>query len=91
MDDDALKKNILDLHFHKYLIIASTSIIISFTYLIGVGVAYVTNQIKLDDFVSMTILFIFSTALLGLCAFFFFKAYYHIKNILSILKNMKLK
>ena len=51
MDDETKKKNVLDLQFQKYLTIASVSIIIAFTYFIGVGIATITNQIKLDDFI----------------------------------------
>ncbi len=37
MEEDIKKKNVLDLHFQKYLSIATTSAIIAFTYFIGIG------------------------------------------------------
>jgi len=89
--DRYLKKNILDLHFHKYLVIASTSIIISFTYLIGVGIAVITKQIKFDNLFFVIILFIFSVMVLGMCAYFLFNSIYHIKNIPIVIKEIKLK
>ena len=46
MDEEIKKKNILDLQFQKNLIIASTTVIIMFTYLIGVGIALITKQIE---------------------------------------------
>ena len=49
MDEEIKKKNVLDLQFQKYLVIASTSVIIAFTYAIGVGIAVFTKQIILDD------------------------------------------
>ncbi len=39
-----IRKNILDLHFQKYLIIASTSAIVAFTYIIGVGIAFIKKS-----------------------------------------------
>lgn len=86
---DEIQKNILDLHFQKNLVIASTTILVAVTYTIAVGVAFVTRQIKSDDFVSLSILFITSVAILGLCSLFFFKALFHIKNIPEILKNLQ--
>lgn len=53
MNDETKKKNILDLQFQKYLIVASTSVIIAFIYAIGVGIALFSKQIKLNDFNSM--------------------------------------
>jgi len=47
--NDETKKNILDLQFQKYLIIASTSVIIFFTYIIGVGITVLTKQINLNS------------------------------------------
>ena len=60
MDEEIKKKNILDLQFQKYLTTASTSLIIVFTYFIGVGIAILTKQIKLDDFITMGVLFVMS-------------------------------
>ncbi|MBS3088386.1 hypothetical protein J4402_01255 [Candidatus Pacearchaeota archaeon] len=83
-----IKKNLLDLHFQKYLTFLSLSVVISFTYLIAVVIAVLTAQIKLDSFFSMSILFIFSTAVLGLCSFLFFKSLFHLKNIINSLKEL---
>ena len=87
--NNKIKKNILDLQFQKYLIIASTSVIITFTYIIGIVLASLTKQIKFDNFFSMILVFLFSTVVFGLCAFFLFKSLFHIKNILRILKDIK--
>lgn len=50
MDEGIKKKNVLNLHFYKYLIIASTSIIIASTYFVGIVIAILAKQIKLDDY-----------------------------------------
>ncbi len=88
MDDKIKKKNILDLQFQKYLVIASTSVIIAFTYAIGVGIAIFSGQIKLDNFNSMGSLFVISSGVLGVCAIVFFNAIFHLKNIPLVVKEL---
>lgn len=62
--------------------------IIGFIYFIGVGIAIITKQINIGDFVSMASLFIISAGILGICSFFFFKAIFHIKNIPKVVKEI---
>ncbi len=88
MDEKTKKKNVLDLHFQKYLVIASTSVIIAFSYTIGVGIALFTKQIELDNFVSMGALFVISIGVVGICATLFFNATHHLKNIPRILRDL---
>jgi len=88
MDKEIKKKNILDLQFQKNLIIASTTVIIMFTYLIGVGIALITKQIELGDSVRMWALFIISAGITGIGLIFFYNAYFHIRNIPDVLKNL---
>ncbi|MFH1358378.1 MAG: hypothetical protein ABIH37_00655 [archaeon] len=88
MDDKIKKKNILDLQFQKYLIIASTSIIIAFTYFVGVGIAILTKQINLNDFIAVGVLIIISLGILGICSSLFFNAIFHLKNIPRIIKEI---
>ena len=87
MNKENIKKNILDLQFQKNLIIASTSVIIAFTYGIGVGIVIITQQIRFNDFVIMAIFFIISAAVLGTCMAFLLNSIFHIKNIPRILKE----
>ena len=88
MDEDIKKKNILDLQFQKYLSISSTSIILIFTYFIGIGVAIVTKQIDLGNFITMMSLAIISVVVLGICSFLFFNALFHIRNIPEVIKEL---
>ncbi len=88
MDEKLKIKNVLDLQFQKYLVISSTSIIVAFTYLIGVSIAILTKQIKLDDFFSVGVLIIVSFGILGVCSIFFFDASFHIRNIPRIVKSI---
>ena len=88
MDEGLKKKNVLDLQFQKYLTIASTSIIIAFTYFIGVGIAILTKQVSLNDFISMGVLIIISMGILGICSALFFNAVFHLKNIPEVVKEI---
>ena len=87
MEEATKKKNILDLQFQKYLNISSTSIIIAFTYLIGVGIAFLTEKITFNR-TSISALIIISISLLGACAIFFFNSLYHLKNIPKVVKDL---
>ncbi len=44
---ESTKKNLLDLQYSKYLQYYNTSIIILFTYFIGVSIAFVTKQVDI--------------------------------------------
>ena len=88
MHEETKKKNILDLQFQKYLIVSSTSILLAFTYLIGIGIAIITKQIKLNDYFIMGVLIVISMAVLGICSVVFFNALFHLKNIPKVIKNI---
>ncbi len=84
-----IKKNLLDLQFQKYLVIASTSFITAFTYIVGVFVALISKQISLKSWIIVTVLIGTSIAVLGPCILIFYKTTSHIKNILLILKSLR--
>jgi len=88
MEEELKKKNVLDLQFQKYLTIASTSVIIAFTYFIGISIAIFAKQIKLNDFVVIVALFAVSAAVLGVCARLFFNATFHLRNIPAVVKSL---
>lgn len=88
MNDETKKKNILDLQFQKYLVAASTSVIIAFTYVIGVSIAIFSKQIRLDDFNSMGAVFVISVGVLGICSIIFFNSIFHLKNIPLVVKSL---
>ncbi len=87
---DNIKKNILDLQFQKYLIKASTSVVIAFTYLVGVFLLLIAKDIDLKDPTVITLLIGVSIFVLAPCALFFYKSQFHIKNIISILKSNRI-
>jgi hypothetical protein len=88
MNEELKKKNILDLQFQKYLTIASTSVIIAFTYFIGVGIAIFTKQVDLEDYIGVGVLIVMSFGILGICSALFFNAVFHLRNIPKIVKEI---
>lgn len=88
MDEKTKRKNVLDLQFQKYLLIASTSVVVAFTYILGVGIALFTKQIQLNDFIGMTALFGISAGILGTCSILFYNSIFHLKNIPKVLMEL---
>ena len=87
-DSILLRKNLLDLDMQKYLQLASTSIIIGFSYFVGVFIITTTNQI---DFMNSNIykLFIVTTVfILGYTSIWFFLAFKKIQRISKAIRKM---
>ncbi|HIH47844.1 TPA: hypothetical protein HA297_06140 [Candidatus Woesearchaeota archaeon] len=89
-NQDIIKKNLLDLDHTTYLQYTNTATVIMFTYLVGLLVAWLTNQISFSEpkhalkIVALTIVFFFITH--GLLVHFYRK----IKNIKEEIKNLDL-
>lgn len=83
----SVKKNILDLNFQKQLVIASTAVIVAFTYLIGVVIAIFARQITVAG-KSLGILSAFSVIVLGLCGNILYKATMRMREVLEEIQNM---
>ncbi|HIG95663.1 TPA: hypothetical protein HA249_02100 [Candidatus Woesearchaeota archaeon] len=89
-NQDIIKKNLLDLDHTTYLQYTNTTTVIMFTYLVGLLVAWLTNQISFSEpkhalkIVALTIVFFFITH--GLLVHFYRK----IKNIKEEIKNLDL-
>ncbi len=84
-----IDKNILDLNFQKCLVTASTSIVVLFTYIIGVFVAFVTGGLTLSNYFYLKIFFIFTFIILSFCIFIFIRSYRKIKSIPEEIKILK--
>ncbi len=78
----------MDLNFQKHLVIASTTVVILFTYVIGVFIALITGAIKFDYFY-FGIFSGVSILLLGSCGFIFSRSYRKIKNIPEEIKSLR--
>jgi len=86
--DNRITKNILDLNFQKYLIIASTSVVIICTYLIGVAIGFVTKQIAINTF-SIIFLLVISGIFILPCLFTLRNAVKEMKKIPVLLEHIK--
>lgn len=84
-----VQKNILDLHFYKYLQYKNTVIIMFFTYLIATLIPFLTGQLKFSSFRDVFLLILFSFVFFTIFILFFNKFDFHMKNILDNLKKLK--
>ena len=87
---ERVKKNLLDIHYSKYLQYFNTTIIISFTYLIGVSIAFITKQIDYKDPKQLFLIALVSIGFLGLMAILLLKFKEHIDKIPKEIKKLDL-
>jgi len=87
---DKVKKNLLDLQYNKYLQYYNTSIIILFTYFIGVGIAFITKQIDINEPKQFLSLLVISISTVVLIILFMLRFKSHQENILDEIKNLKI-
>lgn len=83
-----IKKNMLDLQFQNYLIIASTTTGIMFAYIIAIAIGFVTRQITLDVF-SIIFLVITTSVILLPGAFICKKAIKQLQDIPLLIEDLK--
>ena len=83
-----LKKNLLDIEMQKYLQLTSTSVIIFFSYFVGVFIIYITNQIDFINPNTYRLLIITSILFLGYPALLFIIGFNRIKRISIAIRNM---
>lgn len=62
--------------------------IIAFTYFVGIGIAVITKQIRLNDFIIVGVVFVISVVVLSTCFILFFNAMFHLKNIPEVVKTL---
>lgn len=84
------KKNILDLQYAKYLQYFNTSIIIIFTYFIGLVIALFTKQINLADIRHLFLLVLASSLFLIVIIYLLLRFKYRMKNVIEEIKKLNL-
>jgi len=89
MNKLSLRKNILDSDLQINLQISSISVIIIFTYFIGIIIAFLSHQIQLNSFIDMGLAIIISTVILSISAFFLIPSINKIRKIRKALRNME--
>ena len=86
---DKIKKNLLDLHYTKYLQYFNTSIIVIFTYLIGLGIALLTKQIDYKNPAQLLLAAVITIMFLGAISILLIKFRGHLKSIPQEIKKLK--
>ncbi len=87
---ERVKKNLLDIHYNKYLQYFNTTIIISFTYLIGVALAFITKQINYKNPEQLFLVALISIGFLGVMVILLINFRSHINNIPKEIKKLNL-
>ncbi len=85
---DELNKNILDLEFQKQLIVTSTTMVICFTYFVGLFFAIASSQINLNSIITKIGVTVISIGLLGFSVIILFRSILKIKNIPEEIKSL---
>lgn len=89
MEDRILmKKNLLDLDMQKYLQLAVTSIVIGFSYFVGVFIVYITNQIDFKNPDIYRLFVLVSMFVLGYTSILFIRGYNKIRRISKAARQM---
>lgn len=86
---EELKKNILDLEFQKQLIVTSTTIVICFTYFVGLLFAVFSSQINFDNLTIKFAVLLVSISILGVSIIILSNSYSKIKNIPEEIKMLR--
>tara|TARA_Y100000294_G_scaffold177972_1_gene206021 strand:+ start:2336 stop:2629 length:294 start_codon:yes stop_codon:yes gene_type:complete len=87
---EKVKKNLLDINYSKYLQYFNTTIIISFTYIIGVSIAFITKQVNYRDPKQLFLVALISIGFLGIMVILLLKFKEHIDNIPKQIKKLNL-
>jgi len=87
--NNKIRKNILDIKYNKYVQYQITSIIIAFTYIIGVCIGLITRQIR---FTPLQLFILSGTSLFILipCLYYYDKSTWYIKRIPRQIKKLEI-
>ena len=88
MPSKITRKNLLDLHFSKNLQYFNTSLILLFTFLIGIIIGFITNQISYGNSGQLLIVGISSTIIISMLVVFIHKFRERMKRILKEVRNL---
>jgi len=87
---EKVKKNLLDLQYTKYLQYYNTSIIILFTYVIGVAIAFITKQIDYKSLNQLYLVGLISLITISIVISLMLNFKKHLSNIPHELKKINL-
>ena len=87
---ERLKKNLLELQYQKNLQYFNTTIILLFTYIIGVFIVFITKQIDYRNFNQLILIGIISIAFLSILILLLLKFKNNSNKIISEIKELKI-
>ncbi len=82
------RKNILDLEHQRYLQFYNTTIIILFTFLIGIGISFLTKQINPKDYIQILGIVLISSIVFVLSYKYIIKFNKELKRIKEEIKRL---
>jgi len=89
MIEDGLMKNILVINYTKHVQYKTTAIIVGFTYIVGVVIAFMTRQLSFSDKTQIIVVIIFSLIVLVLCVYTILDSQKHINRIPKLISNLE--
>ena len=87
---EKIKKNLLDLHHNKYLQYFNTTVIVMFTYFIGVVIALLTKQIDYAKPSHLIAIALISTAVFGITTLLLLNFKWHMNNVIEEIRKLAL-
>lgn len=90
MVSDNIKKNLLDLDYNKNLQYFNTIVILVFTYIIGIIIAFLTNQINYENGYQLLFALFFSIIFLLSSSVFMLVFRSRLKIIVNEIKNLNI-
>ncbi len=88
--DDRIKKNLLDLEYNKHLQYLNTTVIILFTYFIGVVITLVTGQFNYNNKDQLFLGAFLSMGVMSTTVILMLRFRVHLKNITEEIKKLNL-
>ena len=82
------RKNLLDLYYQKNIQYKTTTIIILFTYFIGILIAFLTRQLSITNKLDMMLIATWSIIVIGIGVLFLNEFNYHLKRIPEEIKKL---
>jgi len=84
------KKNLLDLNHNKYLQYFNTTIIIVFTYIVGILIGFITGGLNYKDKNVLILVVLISIGILSVSTLFLLNFKKHQENIKEELRKLKI-
>ncbi len=85
---DQIKKNLLDLHYNRYLQYFNTVLILIFTYIVGLVIAFLSGEIEYTNQNQILLIAFITLVFLVFTILLLIKFKEHMKNIIQEIKQL---